>query len=170
MPSDEPQTTSVVTIRPFVPGDALSLWGVFFASVHALTAPYYTAQQRAAWAPAAYPGQQWSARLQRNCPFVAELNGTVAGFADIQPDGYIDQFFIAPAAARRGIGTRLLQTLLATAQARRLPRLHAQVSLAAEPFFLRHGFVVDVRQQVEVRGETLRNARMSRRLLPQQAD
>lgn len=45
-----------------------------------------------------------------------------------------------------------------------MARLWADVSLCAEPFFSRNGFVVEARQQVEVRGVVLANARMAKRL------
>ena len=45
-----------------------------------------------------------------------------------------------------------------------MPELRADVSLTAEPFFSQSGFVVEVRQQVTVRGVVLANARMRKRL------
>jgi putative acetyltransferase len=44
------------------------------------------------------------------------------------------------------------------------PRLWADVSLTAEPFFARHGFAVEARQQVERHGVVLRNTRMAKLL------
>lgn len=43
-------------------------------------------------------------------------------------------------------------------------QLFADVSLTAEPFFRKSGFVVEARQQVEVRGVVLANARMCKEL------
>ncbi len=45
-----------------------------------------------------------------------------------------------------------------------MTRLWADVSLSAEPFFCRSGFVVEVRQQVELRRVLLANARMGKSL------
>ena len=50
------------------------------------------------------------------------------------------------------------------AASRGIARLWANVSLTAEPFFCKSGFVVDARQQVTVRGVVLANARMSKQL------
>ena len=52
------------------------------------------------------------------------------------------------------------------AGSRGITRLFADVSLTAEPFFSRDSFVVQARQQVEVRGVVLANARMGKALPP----
>lgn len=152
-------------IRSFRPGDAPALRSVFHAAVHRLTSSHYSAEQRAAWAPAEYDAAQWAARMQANQPFVAEAKGgAVAGFADLQPSGCIDMFFVAPAFARQGVGHALMAHIHAQAAQRGLVRLWANVSLAAEPFFAAQGFAVEARQAVERAGVVLHNARMGKAL------
>ena len=133
---------------------------VFASSVHMLAARDYRPEQLAAWAPHDHDAAQWADRLQRIQPFVAELAGTVAGFADVQSSGYIELFFVSGDHAGRGVATALMAHLEASAQAQGLAALHANVSLRAERFFLASGFVIEVRQEVERAGVMLRNARM----------
>lgn len=152
-------------IRPFLPGDESALRAVFHSSVHQLACQHHTAEQLQAWAPTDYDAAQWAERLRANQPFVAELDGYIAGFADVQPSGYIDHFFVAGAYGGRGVARALMAQIHQTAQQAGVPRLWADVSLSAEPFFSRSGFVVEVRQQVEVRGVVLANARMGKQLL-----
>lgn len=147
-------------IRAYVPGDAARLRAVFMSAVHGPAADCYSAAQLMAWAPDDYDADQWAARLAANRPFVAEIDGVAAGFADVQADGYIDQFFVAAEYTGRGVAGALMARILAQG----LPRLYADVSLRAERFFAAHGFVVEQRQRVEVRGQVLDNARMARRL------
>ncbi|MDP1912334.1 MAG: GNAT family N-acetyltransferase [Pseudomonadota bacterium] len=151
-------------IRNFRPDDAPLLRTVFYASVHQLAARNYTPEQREAWAPLDHDAAQWAARLQANQPFVAELDGAVAGFADLQDSGYIDQFFVAPACAGRGVAKALMAHIEASAARRGITALFADVSLTAEPFFSVSGFTVEQRQQVERQGVVLRNARMGKAL------
>ncbi|MDO8388771.1 MAG: GNAT family N-acetyltransferase [Polaromonas sp.] len=151
-------------IRNFRPGDAPLLRAVFHASVHQLAARNYTPEQREAWAPLDHDAAQWAARLQANQPFVAELDGEIAGFADLQDSGYIDQFFVAPAFAGRGVAKALMAHIHASAARRGITALSADVSLTAEPFFSVSGFTVEQRQQVERQGVVLRNARMGKAL------
>lgn len=153
-------------IRNFRSADAPLLRAVFHAAVHQLAARDYAAEQREAWAPHEHDAAQWAARMQANQPFVAEQDGEVAGFADLQDSGYIDMFFVAPAFAGRGVARALMAHVEASAERRGITALFADVSLTAEPFFRKAGFTVERRQEVERAGVVLRNARMSRKLAP----
>lgn len=159
-----------VLIRNFHPGDEPALRALFHAAVHGLTGAQYSPQQRAAWAPPVYEAAQWRARLQANQPFVAEMASDsgpeIAGFSDLQASGYIDHFFVAPAYAGQGVAGALMAHIHAQAALRGTERLWADVSLTAEPFFAKHGFVVEARQQVERHCVVLANARMAKLLLP----
>jgi putative acetyltransferase len=103
---------------------------------------------------------EWAARVTANAPWVAEQAGRIVGFADLQADGLIDMCFVAPEAAGRGVGNALMAAILARARHLGLAALHAQVSLTAQPFFQRHGFEIEVRQCVSLRGQQFANVRM----------
>ena len=110
--------------------------------------------------------QAWSERMRANRPWVAETaDGAIAGFADLQSDGTIDMFFVAPAFAGQGVARALMAHLHAQAAQRGITRLNAHVSLTAEPFFAAQGFAVEARQQVERAGVVLHNARMAKALV-----
>lgn len=147
-------------IRNFRPGDEPILRSVFHSSVHTLANKHYSPAQLNAWAPQEYDVVQWAERMRRNQPFVAELDGTVAGYADLQESGYIDQFFVAGAYAGLGVARALMAHIHAAARRRGIAELWADVSLTAESFFAASGFVVEARNVVAVRGVELMNARM----------
>jgi putative acetyltransferase len=149
-----------LTLRRARHGEEFHLWEVFQSSVHGLARPYYTLAQLAAWAPPVYPGAAWYDRIRHNKPFVAEHGGVVQGYADVHADGYIDQFFVAESAARQGVGSLLMNTLVQEATQLGASSLYSKVSLSAQSFFRRFGFSVEAQQEVVVRGITLRNARM----------
>ncbi|GAB4302703.1 MAG: GNAT family N-acetyltransferase [Thiohalomonadaceae bacterium] len=151
---------AMIRLRPFRVTDVARLREVFQSSVHGLARDWYSAEQLAAWAPHDYDGAAWAQRLQQAQPWVAERGGVIVGYADLQPDGYIDQFFVAAEAAGCGVGTALMQHLLQQAAVNGLTQVHANVSRAAEGFFGRYGFVVECVQTVVVRGVPLQNARM----------
>jgi putative acetyltransferase len=151
-------------IRSFREGDAPVLRAIFYLSVHELARSDYSREQRRAWAPHNYDAAKWAERLRGNQPFVAEMNGCIAGFADLQPSGYIDHFFVAGAFAGRGVARALMAHIHEAAAHRGIAQLFANVSLTAEPFFAKHGFIVEARQRVEVRGVVLANARMCKAL------
>lgn len=150
-----------MNIRPYRIGEEAALRAVFFDSVHQLANANYPEEQLWAWAPQDYDEVQWRQRIERVNPFVAEIDGDVAAFADLQPDGYIDLFFVSPHFARRGVGRALMNHLLTTARQRNIQHLHSNVSLTAEPFFANFGFVVITRNDIPIRGQVLRNASMA---------
>ncbi|MCD7098089.1 GNAT family N-acetyltransferase [Stenotrophomonas sp. MMGLT7] len=152
-------------IRDFRIGDEPVLWDVFFSAIHELAARDYSAEQVHAWAPADMDRAAWAARIRALQPWVAEHEGRVAGYADLQPDGCIDHFFVSACHARQGVGRALMEHLLRQARGRGLAELAADVSRTAQPFFERFGFeVVEYRLPVR-RGVAIPNARM-RRVLP----
>ena len=69
-----------------------------------------------AWAPAEYNTAQWAERLRTNRPWVAKVNGCIAGFADLQLSGYINPFFVESEHAGRGVGRALMAQIHSAAQ------------------------------------------------------
>ena len=151
-------------MREFRIGEEALLRAVFFSSVHELASRDYSAAQLRAWAPRRYDHRHWARRMRSLRPFVAEVDGRVAGYADLQSSGYIHHFFVAGPHAGRGVGNALMAHLHAVARRRGIAELSADVSRAAEPFFARHGFVVERRGAVGMRGIAVHNARMRKRL------
>ncbi|MDO9402599.1 MAG: GNAT family N-acetyltransferase [Polaromonas sp.] len=165
-------SSTTIAIRDFRPGDESALRDLFHASVQNLTASHYSQEQRDAWAPADHDVKAWGERIRHNRPFIAESDGVIAGFADLQPDGYIDHFFVSSECARRGVAAALMVHIHEAANARGIPQLYSNVSLTAEGFFQKCGFRVAERQLVDVRGQRLANARMEKSLAaaPRQPD
>jgi putative acetyltransferase len=150
-------------IREYRTGEESALRLVFFSSVHELANNDYSPGQIEAWAPREYDEEQWAERIRSNQPFVAEADGRAVGYADLQASGYIDQFFVAGPYAGQGIGAKLMEYIHMAAQKRRISELCSDVSLTAEPFFARHGFIVETRKSVCVRGVVMKNARMRKK-------
>ena len=86
------------------------------------------------------------------------------GFADLQADGYIDQFFVSGFLGRQGIGRKLMEHIEAEARLRGIESLYSHVSLTAEPFFASRGFFVEERRQPVLRGVAFNNALMRKTL------
>ncbi|RUO56917.1 GNAT family N-acetyltransferase [Pseudidiomarina homiensis] len=145
-------------LRRFQTTDAEALRELFNETVRHVNKRDYTAAQIAAWAPDGYDREAWLERLQRNQPYIAEIDGSIVGFADVQADGYIDHFFCSASSQGQGVGRALMSKLLA----HNYPRFYANVSITARPFFEHFGFRLVREQQVIVRGETLTNYLMEK--------
>ncbi|MGB3288862.1 MAG: GNAT family N-acetyltransferase [Burkholderiaceae bacterium] len=151
-------------IRQFRPGDEAALFRVFYTAIHETAARDYTQEQIDAWAPAGFDMDLWGNRMRQIRPFVAELDHEIVGYADVQPNGYIDHFFVAGAYPRQGIGRQLMRRIHEQAQSSGLTQLHSNVSKTAEPFFALHGFHVVERNSPVRRGVVLQNALMRKDL------
>lgn len=147
-----------ISIREFRDGDEVALLGLFYSAVHEIASANYTSEQLHAWAPADMDVDAWHGRVRKNKPFVALKDGEIVGFADLQDNGYIDQFFVSGRYPRCGIGGALMQHILQLAAARGMSELTSDVSRTAEPFFYHYGFEIVERRLPVRRGVTLPNA------------
>ncbi|MES2940613.1 MAG: GNAT family N-acetyltransferase [Pseudomonadota bacterium] len=153
-----------MSIRRFAAGDEAALHRVFLSAIHETASRDYTLQQVCAWAPVDLDAQLWAARMQGIQPFVAEQAGFILGYADVQANGYIDHFFVAGSASRRGVGRLLMERIHEEARTLRLAELTSDVSLTAEPFFAHFGFAVVERRMPVMRGVPMPNALMHKPL------
>jgi phosphinothricin acetyltransferase len=120
-----------LAIRPAEPGDIPAMAAVYGEAVRTMTVTFETEP----------PGveemtRRFAARAAGGHPcFVAELDGTVVGYAETRPyhhrHGYRftaeDSIFLAPEARGHGIGTELLRTLVAEVEARGFRQLIAVI-------------------------------------------
>lgn len=151
-------------IRRFTPGDEAALLAVFHSAVHETAARDYTPAQLAAWAPADIDAARWGEHMRHLRPFVVERDGQIVGYADLQPNGYIDHFFVSGPHGRQGVGALLMRRIHAEAQRLGLSAMTADVSRTAQPFFAHHGFVLQELREVVRNGITIPNAWMRKAL------
>lgn len=152
--------TETVLIRRYRQGEEPALFDVFYSAVHLVASRNYTPQQIEAWAPRDLDASLWERRIRGINPFVAELDGTVVAYADVQASGYIDHFFVSGAHPRRGLGTMLMTRILEEAARLDLRELTSAVSRTAQGFFERFGFCVVEQRNPVLRGITIPNALM----------
>jgi len=157
-------TARALEIRPYRPEDLEAIIAVFMSAVREVAARDYTPEQLAAWAPAEVDREAWAKRRLNRETWVAEVDGEVAGFTDLEPDGHIDMMFVGARFQGRGAAGALLDAAEASARRQGLGRLFTEASLTARPFFEHRGFTVLAAQDVAVRGQVLRNFRMEKRL------
>lgn len=149
-----------MNIRDFRIGDEATLYQVLHSAVHRIAARDYTPEQLNAWAPADPDREAWMLKMRALHPFVAEVDGVIAGYADLQASGYIVQFFVSADFPRQGVGRMLMDRIHEQAAHLGIAELVADVSRTAQPFFARFGFEI-VEQRFPVRqGVTIPNALM----------
>lgn len=151
-------------LREFRLGDELALRAVFHSAVHELAIQNYTQEQVDAWSPDDYDRDVCFDRLRTFRPFIVEDAGRPIAYADLQPSGMIEHFFVAGPYARRGIGTMLMNRIHERAAELGLTMLESHVSLTAQPLFLKFGFEIIKQQMPVCRGIALSNAVMRKKL------
>ena len=153
-----------ITIRPFRADDVAALVSLFRASVRGIDRRDYTESQVLAWAPDLIEHSQFARRCALKSTWVAEAQGHMAGFSDIEPDGRVDMLYVHPSVQRRGVARALLKHIEKLARTKGLDCLYTEASITARPVFEASGFIVVAPQEVTRRGETLTNYRMEKRL------
>ena len=151
-------------IRPYQLDDLDELIDLFAGSVREVASRDYTSDQIAAWAPVAISYKDWAERLAGRPTYVAVIGDEIVGFSDLEPDGHIDMLYVHSRFQRRGVARALLTHIQAQAGERGISRLFTEASVTAKPVFERYGFEVIAAQEVELRGQRLRNFRMAKEL------
>jgi putative acetyltransferase len=154
----------MIRLRDFRAGDEPYLRRVFESAIHEVAIRDYSQAEVDAWAPRQFDPSQWARRVQGIAPFVVERDGEIVAYADVQPNGYIDHFFVAADANGLGIGRRLMERIHDRARELRLAELTSEVSRTAQPFYMHFGFEIVDRHVKEVRGVGIEYAAM-RKLL-----
>ena len=143
-----------MTIRRYRSEDCRRLTELFYDTVHSVNARDYAPEQLDAWAPGQPDLEAWDRSLHAHESFVAEENGVIIGFGDIDQSGYLDRLFVDKDHQGRGVATALCDALEAAVRAEHYTT-HA--SITARPFFEKRGYRVVRQQRVERQGVSLTN-------------
>ncbi|ABD54772.1 GNAT family N-acetyltransferase [Jannaschia sp. CCS1] len=155
-----------VIIRPYRPADAIPLATLYHRAVNEGAALKYDAEQRAAWSPQPPTSEGWRARVEEAETLVAERDGAILGFMTLDvAAGFVDFAYVAPDVMGQGVASALYAVIEGRARVKGHAVLETEASLLAEPFFLRQGWRVVQRQEVERCGVKIPNARMEKRLI-----
>ena len=152
-------------LRAYKTEDCEAMASLFYDTVHRVNARDYAPEQLDAWATGEVDLDAWNARYLSSTTLVAEENGALLGFANMDKTGYLDMLYVHADAQNSGIATALCDALERLVHAETYTT-HA--SLTARPFFEKRGYAVVRQQQVPLRGQILTNFVMEKRLEPLQ--
>ena len=155
---------NTIKIRRYLPDDVKYIVNLFYQTVHTINVKDYSQEQLDAWAPASLleDYSAWSLKLEKSKPFVALLNEKIVGFAEFEPNGHIDCFYVHHKYQGMGVGALLMQAINEEAKKESIARIFSEVSITAKPFFLHHGFKIVEQQHVQVRGIEFINFKMEK--------
>ena len=150
---------SGIKIRQYVAGDIDKICELFYLTVHTVNAEDYTPAELDAWADGSPDKARWNKEFTERKALVAEIDGKLAGFADMDTTGYLDRLYVAADCVRKGVGSALLTALEARHP---LPVYTTYASITATPFFLKAGYVIIRENTVTRKGVTLKNYLMQK--------
>lgn len=141
-------------LRDYTPNDCKTLAELFFNTVHIINAKDYSEEQLNAWANGRIDLEQWNRSFLSHYTVVAEIDGTVVGFGDIDNTGYLDRLFVHADFQHQGIATAICDKL---EQASHAEKIVTHASITAKGFFEKRGYKIVAKQQVERQGILLTN-------------
>jgi len=159
-------------IRKYKTGDEKYIAQIYHNAIYQLAAGDYTQEQLDAWAnpPLNLEDCEHKQRCEAKQPFVNERDGRVVGFIELDPDGHIDCAYVDPAYSRMGVMSEIMEEVKRTARRMNIPKLFAEVSITARPFFEHHGFIWIRDTTANIRGVSLKNYIMEYSMKAEQAD
>ncbi|AFY93312.1 acetyltransferase, N-acetylglutamate synthase [Chamaesiphon minutus PCC 6605] len=144
--------------------DAEQIAQLFHETVREINVRDYSSKQVKAWAPDNIYFRNWVEVCSSRFTYVADDEGVIAGFGELEPNGHIDCFYCHKNYQRCGVGRQIYQAIEAKAVELSLNRLFVEVSITAKSFFQRMGFSVVQKQEVTCRGESFVNYVMEKSL------
>lgn len=151
-----------IKIRLFEPNDADQIARLFHQTVREVNIRDYSSNQVRAWAPDDLYFRNWIETCSNRFTYVADHEGAIAGFGELEANGHIDCFYCHKNYQRCGVGSQIYRAIEAKALELSLGHLFVEVSITAKPFFQRMGFSI-IQQQTVVRGgETFTNYAMEK--------
>ena len=154
-------------IRAYQAQDARSIVQLFYETVRSVNRAHYSDEQVAAWAPEVPDPREWHSRMAGRRTLVAENDGEVVGFAELEKSGHLDMLYVRKDAVGTGVGGKLYEAVEREVRDLGLKKVFTEASITARPFFERRGFRVVREPSVVVRGVDLTNFVMEKQLYPE---
>ncbi|SBW01676.1 Acetyltransferase GNAT family [uncultured Eubacteriales bacterium] len=153
-----------MTFRDYESSGCALMAKLFYDTVHTVNAKDYTNEQLKAWATGNVDLEAWNRSFLAYNTLIAEIDGTIVGFADMDDTGYLDRLFVHKDFQRRGVAYVLVTELEQRARNSGLSRFETYASITAKPFFERQGYTVEKENKAIRNGIVLLNYKMVKRI------
>jgi putative acetyltransferase len=152
-------------IRRFDARDSAAVLPLLKETIFSVNLRDYTKEQCEVWANSFSDIEALKERLEKSLTYIAEFDGRIVGFGNVNGFGEIDLLYVHKNFQRRGIASALLTKLEAEAKSYGLVELTTEASITARPFFESKGYQVEAEQIKIVRECEFINFRMKKGLL-----
>lgn len=133
-------------IRRYRENDIVELCDIYYNTIHTVNSADYTVDELEAWAPSnSYNQESYKKdnnRWNRINPFIAVLDNTIIGFAELEEEGHINCFFVHHDYQGLGAGAALLNACVQEATKLGYTEIFTEVSITSRDYFAGKGFKV----------------------------
>ena len=133
-------------LRKYTSNDCIALTELFYNTVHHINRKDYTQYQCNVWATKTVDLEQWNNSFLQHYCIVAEKNGVIVGFGDIDKTGYLDRLFVHYKYQHKKIASAICDEL---EKAVNVTEIITYASITAKGFFEKRGYKVIKEQQVK---------------------
>lgn len=142
-----------LTLRAGTPEDGQAIRDLHEASIRALGGSAYTPEEVESWIGVLEPHRYGEAMTKGRENFLLAVDGDggLAGFCSYRADEVIG-LYVAPAWARRGVGTMLLSVVEQAIAAAGHARIRIDAALSGRAFYEAHGYRVMAERISKTRG------------------
>ncbi|AKC61701.1 acetyltransferase [Clostridium sporogenes] len=146
-----------MNIRMYKSEDCREIVELFYNTVHSINSRDYSLEQLDVWAPKEIDIALWDKSLSQHYSIVAEENGVIIGFGDLDAIGYLDRLYVHKDYQGIGVATTISNELENYAQENHISIVTTNASITAKPFFKKRGYEVVKEQFIERNGQFLKN-------------
>lgn len=150
-----------MNIRFASPKDIPAIKELFRSTIISVNSRDYTSEQVECWAAKGEDTNIWEERINEQYFIIAEENNTILGFAALKLSGYLNSMFVHKDYQGKGVASFLLKKIEEYALLKDISEITADVSITAQPFFSKKGYVI-VEQQIVCIGVSMTNYKMSK--------
>jgi N-acetylglutamate synthase-like GNAT family acetyltransferase len=155
-----------MNVRRYKIGEENEIWRLYHNTTRKINGKDYTQEQVERWAPDQMDAN-WNERIKQKNPFVAEHDGQIIGFVELESNGHIDRFYCHHEWQRKGVGKLLYQAIEDEARRMKINLLFAEVSITAKHFFQSRGFEIVEEESNLICGSPAKRFKMQKRLMLQ---
>jgi putative acetyltransferase len=127
-------------LREYRPEDVSTLAQLYYNTVHTINAKDYSKSQLDVWATGKVDLLAWNSTFLEHNTIVAEEDGIIVGFGDMDESGYLDRLFVHKDYQGLGIAKAIVERLEKDAYQHKITSFCTHASITAKPFFEKLGY------------------------------
>ena len=149
-------------LREYHSEDCEEILELFYDTVHCVNSADYTEIQLNAWAPKGIDLVKWDNRLSNNYSVVVDKDSIIIGFGNVDSTGYFDLLYVHKDYQGIGVATLIADEIERYVYREGIQIITTDASITATPFFEKRGYVVQKKQNIELRGQFFVNFKMQK--------